>query len=119
MNRKSPLGHLTPSICEAVFDEYAKHDDSLAEQILKSRIEVRHFIILSFICDQESLSIEQISQILGLPMTKTRHYIDHLVDAKMVELGDIDDHSEVSRPMHLTPFGKLVVMRVHNHQDPV
>jgi hypothetical protein len=117
MKRKNSLGHLTPSICEAAFEEYAKLDDTLSELILKNRIGVRHFIILSFICDQESLNAEQICQILGLPMTKTQHYIDHLVEANMVELDGTDGHSEASRPMHLTPFGKLVVTRVHDHQD--
>jgi hypothetical protein len=116
MKRKNPLGHLTPSICEAAFEEYAKYDDTLSELIHKARLEVRHFIILSFICDQESLSAEQVCQILGLPMTKTQHLIDHLVDAKMVELDSTDGHSDASQPMHLTTFGKLVVMRVHDQQ---
>jgi predicted HTH transcriptional regulator len=119
MNKKSPLGHLTPSICEAAFEEYAKQDDTLTELILKNRIEVRHFIILSFICDQEELSTEQIVQILGISLTRASQYIKHLIDAKMIQHKDVDKGTGVGNPLCLTPFGRLVVLRVHNQQDAV
>jgi len=118
MKKKSPLGHLTPSICEVVFDEYAKHDDSLADLIFKSQIEIRHFVILSFICDQEQLCTQQLAKILGIPMTATVRHVEHLIDAKMIEYVDSDNPSESGRrAMRLTPTGHLVVMRIHGQQD--
>jgi len=117
MAKKSPLGHLTPSICEAVFDEYAKHDDSLADLIFKSQIEIRHFVILSFLCDQETLCTRQIAKILGIPMTATERHVKHLIDANMIEYVEDDKQSGRNCAMRLTPTGHLVVMRIHGQQD--
>lgn len=116
MKKKSPLGHLTPSICEAAFDEYSKHDDSLARMIFQNQIDVRHFIILSFVCDQEKLCTVQIAKILGIPRVATERSINHLIGANMIEYVD-DDDSESHRALQLTPAGHLVVMRVHGRQD--
>ena len=69
MTKKKSLGDITPSICEAVFKEYARLDDSLAELIRENHVQVRDFIILSFVWDQGGLSTEQIAQILGSTLT--------------------------------------------------
>ena len=91
----------------------------MTELILKNQIEVRHFIILSFICDQKELSTEQVVQILGISLTKASQYIKHLIDTKMIQHKYLDKGTGVANPLCLTPFGRLVVMRVHNQQDAV
>jgi len=113
MSKKQPLGDISPSICEAVFAEYGKLDDSLAELIRDSHIQVRDFIILSFVCDQGGLSTEQIAQILGTTPTETRACIDRLLDSNMIRYTDGHDKSEGDQPICVTPTGRLVAMRVH------
>jgi len=117
MNKKSPLGEITPSICEAAFNEYVDLDDTLAKLIQENSIEVRDFIILSFVCDQGELTAEQIAQILGISMTKTGCCIDRLIDAGLIEYSDSENKSDNNHPIRLTPTGRLVTLRIHGHQD--
>ena len=115
MNIKRPLGDIDSSICEAAFEEYTKLDDSLTELIHKNCIEVRDFVILSFVCDQGALSTEQISQILGLSMEKTRFCIERLIDADLIQYKDKNDDEEANgdHPISLTDTGRMVTLRVH------
>jgi len=115
MTKKKSLGEITPSICEAVFREYAKLDDSLAELIRENHVQVRDFIILSFVWDQGGLSTEQITQILGTTLTETRACIDRLLDSNLVQYIDGHDQSDPSHQIRLTHAGRLVALRVHGN----
>ena len=117
MNKKSPLGEITPSICEAAFNEYADLDDSLAKLIQENRIEVREFIILSFVCDQGELTAEQIAQILGISMGKTHHCIERLIDAGLIDHASGKSNLDKDHPIRMTPTGRLVTLRIHGRQD--
>jgi DNA-binding MarR family transcriptional regulator len=116
MNKKSPLGEITPSICEAAFEEYASLDDSLAELIHRNHIDVRDFIILSFVCDQGELGIEQIAQILGISLSGTGYCIDRLIEADLIQYKDVEEQPDSNRLICLTPSGRLVTLRVHGHE---
>jgi DNA-binding MarR family transcriptional regulator len=117
MNKKSPLGDITPSICGAAFDEFVKHDDSVAELIHKNGIDVRDFIVLSFVCDQGELSITQVAQILGITVARAHGCIDRLAGANLVEYKAGDNRSDTDRPLVLTDTGQLVALRVHGRED--
>ena len=112
MKKKSPLGEITPSICEAAFERYTSLDDSVAEMIKKNCVEVRDFIILSFVYDQNELDVRQIARILGLSRTKTRVCVDRLIEANLVEY--TDTQSTDSSPIRLTQTGQQVTLRVHS-----
>ena len=119
MNIKRPLGDIDSSICEAAFEEYTKLDDSLTELIHKNCIEVRDFVILSFVFDQGELSTDQISQILGLSKEKTRFCIERLIDADLIKYKDHNGDDDVNgeHPICLTDTGKMVTLRVHGLQE--
>ena len=117
MNAKITLGNITPSICEAAFEKYTTIDDSLSEQIQKNSIGVRDFIILSFVCDQDELSIEQISGIVSLSFTKTGDCIGRLANAGLVQYKDGESESDSNRSIYATPAGRVMALRVHGLQD--
>ena len=117
MSKKSPLGEITPSICEAAFNEYVDLDDSLAKLIQENCIEVRDFIILSFVCDQGELSAGQIAQILGIGLDKTRCCIGRLKEAGLIEISDSGSKSDEDLPIRLTSTGHKVTLRIHGYQD--
>ena len=117
MNAKIFLGNITPSICEAAFERYTGVDDSLSEQIKKNSIAVREFIILSFVCDQDALSLEQISGILSLSHAEADTCVGRLLNANLVQYSDDDNESDTNRPIHPTPGGRVMVSRVHEQQE--
>ena len=116
MIKKISLGKITPSICEAAFVEYANLDDSLAELIHKNCIEVRDFIILSFVCDQGELVAEQIAQMLGISLSKTRYCIDRLIEANLIQYKDGKTNTDTDHPICITDAGRLMTLRVHGLQ---
>ncbi len=117
MTEKRPPGELTPSICEAAFEEYVQLDDSLANLIKKNCLDVRDFIILSFVGDQGTLSVAQIAHILGLSPEKTRSCIDRLIEADLIRFEDGVKDADGERQIHLTATGCLVTSRVHSLQE--
>lgn len=117
MKKKSPFADISPSICEAAFERYKSYDDSLAELIKKDCIEVRDFIILSFVHDQGELDVEQITRVLGLSDTTTRYCVDRLIEAGLVRYEQNGDGSAGNPSISLTPTGRMVTQRIHSAQD--
>lgn len=75
---------LTPSICEEALDQFSNSDDSLAKLIEANSIEVRDFMVLSFVCDQSKLDVEQLTRVLGLSQNTILDCIERLVKAVLV-----------------------------------
>jgi hypothetical protein len=117
MKKNSVLGDITPSICEAVYEEYSRVNDSLAEVVHKNNIQVRDFIVLSFVCDQGELSIKQVAHILGIGEAETCACASRLVDAKLIEYRENVDKSDTSAQIRITPIGRNVTLRVHGCDD--
>ena len=67
-------------------DGYARSDDSLAELVRAHDINVREFMVLSFVCDQGHLSKRQISAILGMGDGRVSRCIEKLTSAGLLEL---------------------------------
>ena len=53
MSKTDSITDLTRSICEEALDSFSQSDDSLADLIEDNHIEVRDFMVLSFVCDQK------------------------------------------------------------------
>jgi len=117
LSERKPVSKFSPSICEAVFEQYTQLDDSLSKQIHKNRIEVRDFVILSFICDQDELSVGQISGILNLSRAKTVECIDRLASADLVQYEGGETKPDDNHPICATPAGRLMILRIHSLQD--
>jgi len=54
------------SIAGLSAEQFVTRDDSLAELLLNRGIQVRDFIVLSFLSDQGTMSVSQLSRILGI-----------------------------------------------------
>jgi len=86
MTERKKFTDLSPSICEIALNSYSQSDDSLAELVRAHDINVREFMVLSFVCDQGHLSKRQISAILGMVDGRVTRCIDKLMSAGLLEI---------------------------------
>lgn len=112
MAEKEAPGDLTPSICEAALDRFRQSDDSLAGVIEQHDINVRDFMILSLVCDQGNLEIEQLARALGL---STKSVIDCI--ERMMSAGLLRYHSDSSllltdKQIQSTDAGQLITQEI-------
>ena len=103
---------LTPSICEEALTGFSASDDSLAGLIEKHHIEVRDFMILSFICDQNTMSVGQLGDALGLSRHTMIDCVSRLIQAELAnaELRD-DPHMSTNR-VTPTGAGRILARRI-------
>jgi hypothetical protein len=103
---------LTPSICEEALANFSKSDDSLAGVIEENHIELRDFMILSFICDQNAMSVEQICGALGLSRHSTIDCVGRLMNAGLIDAAIVDDaHASTNRVVP-TGAGRTLARRI-------
>jgi hypothetical protein len=112
MSEKSPTANISPSICEAALEEYHLADNSLAELIKLASIEVRDFMLLSFVSDQGRLCSEQISRAFGFEPDETRSAIERLIKAQLVVLDGFADNDRTDPCIRPTDNGRKVCRRI-------
>lgn len=117
MNKIPPSSELTPSICEEALDKFSKSDDSLAELIEENHIEVRDFMILSFVCDQNELAVEQLMRVLGLSRTTTVGCIERLQAAGLIHYTQAGETAESSDRVSPTAPGRTITQRILSEND--
>jgi len=111
--KKSSTEH-SKSICEAALEHYAALDDTLAEMIRAASIEVRDFMLLSFVCDQGSMSIEQLSRALGFKDETTQRCVDRLILAQLVHYNGNGSSPDGNHQIRATTAGKSVTRRIQS-----
>lgn len=103
---------LTPSICEEVLNRFSESDDSLAGIINENHIEVRDFMILSLVCDQQAMSIAQLCSALGLSRLSVVDCVGRLIQAGLAE-ADIPSHPHTSTNRVIpTSSGRILARRI-------
>ena len=115
MNKKDLTATASLSICKAALEEYSLADDTLAESIKNASIEVRDFMLLSFVCDQNRLCADHISRAFGFESTETRTAIDRLLKAKLIELDGFADRKQTDRCIRPTTNGRKVADQIHSN----
>lgn len=115
MTKTQSPTEISISICEAALERYSALDDSLAELIRQASIEVRDFMLLSFVCDQGSMSVEQINRALGISPESTRHCVDRLIQAQLVYYNNVEGELDGDRFVSPTATGKQVTRGIHGH----
>ena len=113
MNEKDLTATTSLSICKAALEEYSRADDTLAELIKKASIEVRDFMLLSFVCDQDRLCADQISRAFGFETDETRSAIDRLLKAQLVKLDGFADRDQTDQCIRPTTNGRKVTEQIH------
>lgn len=112
LSDKRDPGELTPSICEEALTRFSESDDSLAGLIEQHHIEVRDFMVLSFICDQDAMSVGQLCSALGLSRHSTTDCVSRLIQAQLVTADLPDDPYVSTNRVTPTNAGKVLVRRI-------
>lgn len=112
LNRDTRPDGLTRSICEEALDRFSHSDDSLAGLIEANNIEVRDFMILSFVCDQNQLAVEQLMRALGLSRESVLDCVERLVQADLVVYRQVATVAEPGNGVSPTSAGRMIARRV-------
>ena len=104
--------NLTRSICEEVLEQFSKSDDSLAGLIEANHIEVRDFMILSLICDQGEMGVDQLTSALGLSYETILGCIENLRAAGFAKLVDGSTPMFYAARFESTAAGRLITRRI-------
>ena len=108
---------LSTSICEAALSSFSESDDSLAGMIEQYRIEVRDFMFLSLLCDQESLELDQLQRALGLDEESIARSIERLTNAGLVKHNGYDASPEHVSDVRTTIAGRVLASRILENTD--
>ena len=112
MRKKPPQVDLTPSICEEALEGFANSDDSLADLIDANHIELRDFMILSFVCDQNEMVIGQLMRALGLSRTTIISCMERLQTAGLIHYKQAGETAELSDTVAPTATGRTIAQRI-------
>jgi DNA-binding MarR family transcriptional regulator len=112
LNTIRPPKGLTPSICEEALESFSKSEDSLAELIEENHIEVRDFMILSFVCDQNELTVDQLTRVLGMSRSTIVHCVERLQGAGLIHYGQAGETAEASDRVAPTAPGRDITERI-------
>ena len=104
--------NLTRSICEEALENFSKSDDSLARLVEENHIEVRDFMILSFVCDQNELTVEQLMRVLGLSRTTIVGCVERLQSAGLIHYSQVGETAESSDQVSPICAGRTITQRV-------
>ena len=115
-NSKSSLTDLSSSITEETVEEYLKVGDSLAGLIAKNGLQVRDFVLLSFVCDQGSMDIARLVNALGLGRSSTLNCINRLEKTGLIGQQTGPDDNE-SLLISATVLGRLAVQKIDAFDD--
>ncbi len=113
-DNKPGSAQLTPSICEDVLEEFRNADDTLANLIESNHIEVRDFIILSFVCDQGEMTIDRIVSALGLSRETAMSCVERLGDMDFVTFEIDEPTQKIKGSVSATAFGRAITQRIHS-----
>jgi hypothetical protein len=103
---------LTPSICEAALDRFRDSDDSLAGIIEQHHIQVRDFMALSLICDQEELGVDQLTRALGLSIESVIDCAERMMGAGLVQLNTDNGLLLDNCRIRSTAAGRLLTQKI-------
>ena len=103
-----PPEDLTPSIYEAALERFSQSDDSLAGVIEKHHIEVREFMVLSLICDQGELKMDQLRRALGLSNESLSTCLERLANAGLLRADVVRGLIDDKHPIRPTPNGRSI-----------
>ena len=104
LNERRDTTELTTSICEEALNRFSESEDSLAGVIQQHSIEVRDFMLLSIVCDQNEMHIGQLGRALGLENGAVVDCIGRLIRAELLKA----DRDSVTT----TAAGRLVARRI-------
>ena len=112
MSKTRPPIELTRSICEEALESLSQSDGSLADLIEDNNIEVRDFMVLSFVCDQNKMTIDQLIGALGLSRSTVVGCAERLQTAGLARYHLVADTADSSDRVTPTPAGRTITDRI-------
>jgi DNA-binding MarR family transcriptional regulator len=112
LSKTRPPIKLTRSICEEALENFSQSDDSLADLIEDNHIEVRDFMVLSFICDQDEMTIDQLTRTLGLGRSTVVGCVERLQTAGLARYHLVAETADSSDRVIPTPAGRTITDRI-------
>jgi len=103
---------LTPSICEEALERFRQSEDSLGGLLEQNHVEVRDFMVLSFVCDQNGLDVDQLMSALRMSRHSIVDCVDRLVTAGLGVYENGADGSAATRQVIPTSAGRRLTRRV-------
>ncbi len=80
-------------------------------------IEVRDFMLLSLLCDQEAFDTDQLGRALGLSHTSTIECIRHLTDAGLIRYNGSGSTAAQGSGIRTTAAGRILARRILDEID--
>jgi len=105
------------SIAGLSASHFISKDDSLASLLLSHRIEVRDFMVLSFLSDQGSMSILQLSRVVGIEPQNALKSIKRLSAASLVLRSPAETDTDYEAVARLTARGERIAVKVNAQLD--
>lgn len=112
MNRNPPPDEKPLTICEEALESFSRSGGSLSKLVEQNNIEVRDFMILSFVCDQRELAVEQLSHVLGLDRDSVLACLERLQTAGFVHYQQVAETAEASDLVTPTEPGREIARRM-------
>ncbi len=109
----------TPGICRETAKEYRGVDETLALLIEHNHIEIRDFLVLSFICDAGKMTVEQIATLLGFSQQSTLSSIERLRKIKLVTFETFKHSDVIKGGIVSSPKGRSVTHQIHSSASMV
>lgn len=103
---------LTLSICEEALERFRQSEDSLAGLLEQNHIEVRDFMVLSFVCDQNGLGVEQLMSALRMSQHSINDCVDRLVAAGLGAYENVADGAASPSQIIPTAAGRKLARHV-------
>ena len=100
------------SISSQSVASFVTKDDSLAKLLLHHKIEVRDFVLLSFVSNQGSLSIAQLARAVAIEPETILSCVKRLSAVGLVVREPLDSNSYTESKVTLTSRGEEVSKRV-------
>lgn len=96
---------------------FAAMDDSLASLLLNHGIQIRDFILLSFLSDQGPMSISRLSRVVGIEPNRTLNSIKRLSVVNLVVREPAPKTEQYESVVRLTSRGEEIAGKISSQLD--
>ena len=106
---------ITEAVLDAVWDTYEKDGDLVLDGLKQHKLGVQDFMVLSFVCDQGKMDIEQLINSLGIARITADNCIERLFSIGMISRCTT---KEGLLSICGTPEGKAFIAKANKADQP-
>jgi DNA-binding MarR family transcriptional regulator len=106
---------ITEAALDAVWETYEKDGDLVLDGLKQHKLGVRDFMVLSFVCDQGHMDVEQLVRSLGITDITANNCIDRLYSNGLISRCTT---KEGLLSICSTPEGKAFIAKANEANQP-